>query len=184
MEAVAPIIPITLRNKSSDVTYMRQALLMLGAVELLFSQYQTDVREHSNPAGVVGLAAAMHNEFEGATFHGSELKSLEDFMKDMKSQYQTSLGFGSTFSKDAFPGTRRRRNGRGRDYFRNRRFLRQGALRDQTGLQGGTPGAFRNTNAQTAMHRAGAGRGIGPCYAYQAGSCHRGASCRFLHLNQ
>ena len=94
MEAVAPIIPITLRNKSLDGTYLRQALHMLGAVELLFTQYQTDVREHSNPAGVVGLASAMHNGFEGAVLHGNKLESLDDFMKEMKAQYQTSLGFG------------------------------------------------------------------------------------------
>ena len=63
VQAVAPIVPITLRDKSLDGTYLRQALHMLGAVELLFAQYQTDVREHANPAGVVGLASAMHCEF-------------------------------------------------------------------------------------------------------------------------
>ena len=183
VEAVAPIIPITLRNKSLDGTYLRQALHMLGAVELLFTQYQTDVREHSNPAGVVGLASAMHNGFEGAVLHGNKLESLDDFMKEMKAQYQTSLGFGSTFAKDAFPGTRRRRGGRGRNYFRNRRFAQQGALRGQNGPQGMSSGIYQNANALATMHRAGAGRGIGPCYAYQAGGCHRGASCKFLHVN-
>ena len=92
VQAVAPIVPITLRDKALDGAYLRQALHMLGAVELLFAQYQTDVRKHANPAGVVGLAAAMHCEFEAATFHGNKLKSLQDFMNEMRSQYQTSLG--------------------------------------------------------------------------------------------
>ena len=41
VQAVAPIVPITLRDKSLDGAYLRQALHMLGAVELLFAQYQT-----------------------------------------------------------------------------------------------------------------------------------------------
>ena len=48
VQAVAPIVPITLRDKSLDGAYLRQALHMLGAVELLFAQYQTDVREHAS----------------------------------------------------------------------------------------------------------------------------------------
>ena len=86
VQAVAPIVPITLRNKALDGAYLRQALHMLGAVELLFAQYQTDVREHANPAGVVGLASAMHCEFEAATFHGNKLRSPEDFGKEIRSQ--------------------------------------------------------------------------------------------------
>ena len=191
VEAVAPIIPITIRNKSLDGTYLREALHMLGAVELLFAQYQTDVREHSNPAGVVGLASAMHSEFEGATFHDNKLKSLDDFMKEMKSQYQTSLGLGTPFSKDAFPGTRRRRGGRGRNSWRNRRFSQQGTLREQAARQGTTTGMFQNVGSQGDLFGTGVGRGAGVpihgrgvCFGYQAGNCHRGASCRFLHLNQ
>ena len=192
VQAVAPIVPITLRDKSLDSAYLRQALHMLGAVELLFAQYQTDVREHANPAGVVGLASAMHCEFEGAAFHGTKLKSLDDFMKEMRSQYQTSLGFGATFSKDAFPGTRRRRGGRGQGFWRNRRFSQQGVLREQVATHDANAGGYRNLRGtQATVVGAGGGRGIGghgsvanACYDFQAGNCRRGASCRFLHLNQ
>ena len=65
---------------------------MLGAADLLFAQYQSDVREHSNPAGFVGLAAAMHSEFEAAAFDNNTLRPFDDFLKDLKSVYQTSLG--------------------------------------------------------------------------------------------
>ena len=150
------------------------------------------MREHANPAGVVGLASAMHCEFEGATFHGTKLKSLDDFMKEMRSQYQTSLGFGATFSKDAFPGTRRRRGGRGQGFWRNRRFLQQGVLREQVATHDANAGGYRNLRGTRAtVVGAGGGRGIGghgsvanACYDFQAGNCRRGASCRFLHLNQ
>ena len=190
VQAVAPIVPITLRDKALDGAYLRQALHMLGAVELLFAQYQTDVREHANPAGVVGLAAAMHCEFEAATFHGNKLKSLQDFMKEMRSQYQTSLGFGATFAKDAFPGTRRRTSWRGLGFWRNRRFSQQGSLREQVTPQGASSGTYGDARgAQATIVGAGAGRGSGvrrsvsnACYDFQAGNCRRGASCRYLHL--
>ena len=38
IEAVSPIIPIVIRNKSLDGSYFRSALHLLGAAELLFSQ--------------------------------------------------------------------------------------------------------------------------------------------------
>ena len=104
IEAVKPVIPIAIRNKSLDWTYLREAPYMLGAAELLFAQYQSDVREHSNPAGFVGLTAAMHNEFKVAAYEDNVLRPFEDFVKDMKSVYQTSLGLGTAFVKDAFPG--------------------------------------------------------------------------------
>ena len=119
VEAVAPIVPITLRNKSLDGTYLRMALHMLGATELLFAQYQQDVREHSNPAGVVGLASAMHCEFESTAIYSNALRPLGEFMTDMKSQYQTSLGLGTPFAKDALLGSWRRKDC-GRAYWRNR----------------------------------------------------------------
>ena len=191
VQAVAPIVAITLRDKSLDSAYLRQALHMLGAVEHLFAQYQTDVREHANPAGVVCLASAMHYEFKGATFHGSELKWLEDFMKEMRSQYQTSLGFGATFSKDTFPGTRRSRGGRGQGFWRTRRFSQQGVLREQVATQNANSGGYPNIGgAQATIVGAGTGRGMGvrgsvanACYDFHGGNCRRGASCRFLHLN-
>ena len=59
VEAVDPILPITLRNKSLDAEYLRTALNLLGAAELLFAQYETDIRVKANPAGVVGMTACM-----------------------------------------------------------------------------------------------------------------------------
>ena len=191
IEAIAPIIPITIRNKSLDGTYLRMALHMLGAAELLFAQYQQDVREHSNPAGVVGLAAALHGEFENTAIYNNKLRSLDDFMKDMRSQYQTSLGLGTPFAKDSFPGTRRRRGGRGRSHWRNRRFYTQGVNRMQESLQGpgteGFQGFGQPVNPTVAVTGQGRGyplRGRGICFAYGSGNCHRGASCKFMHLNQ
>ena len=193
VEAVSPILPITLRDKSLDGTYLREALHMLGAVEWLFSQYQTDVREHSNPAGFVGLTAAMHNEFESAAIDSCKLRPLEDFMKDMKSVYQTALGLGTSFSKDSFPGTRRRRSGRGRSYWRNRRFSSQGVTRAQSNQQGFDGRAYQApqfNGSQPVIPGSGIGRGArmpprrgDECYGYQEGTCRRGAACRFRHVD-
>ena len=55
IEAVSPIIPITVRNKALDSDYVRAALQLLGAADLLFTQYESDVRVQANPAGVVGM---------------------------------------------------------------------------------------------------------------------------------
>ena len=67
VEAVSPIVPIALRNKSLDGSYLRTALHLLGATEFLFAQYETDIRVQANPAGAVGLSSAMHGEFERTT---------------------------------------------------------------------------------------------------------------------
>ena len=116
IETVAPIIPVTLRNKSLDGAYFRTALHLLAAAELLFARYEVDVRLQANPSGVVGMSAAMHADLENSCFYNNELRSLEDFTKEMKSQYQTSLGLGTSFSKDTFQVTRRRGRGQGRGY--------------------------------------------------------------------
>ena len=55
VEAVASIGPITLRNRSLDGTYLRMALHICWEPQLLFAQYQQDVREHSNPVVLWGL---------------------------------------------------------------------------------------------------------------------------------
>ena len=55
IEAVSPIIPITLRNKSLDGTYFRSALQFIAAAEFMFAQFEQDVRIKANPAGVVGM---------------------------------------------------------------------------------------------------------------------------------
>ena len=56
IEAVSPIIPISVRNKSLDGGYLRTALYLLGAAEFLFTQFESDVRVKANPAGLVGCA--------------------------------------------------------------------------------------------------------------------------------
>ena len=55
VEAVAPIIPLALRDKALDGGYLRTALHFLGAAEYMFAQYESDVRIQANPSGVVGL---------------------------------------------------------------------------------------------------------------------------------
>ena len=62
IEAVAPIIPITLRNESLDGTYFRTALQLVAAAEFVFAQYEADVRIKANPAGVVGMCNSMHEK--------------------------------------------------------------------------------------------------------------------------
>ena len=54
VEAVDPIVPITLRDKALESGYLRTALQFLGAAEFMFAQYETDVRTQANPNGVVG----------------------------------------------------------------------------------------------------------------------------------
>ena len=186
VEAVAPIIPITLRNGSLDGGYLRTALHLLGAAEMLFGQYESDVRIQANPAGVVGMSSAMHGEFERAVVFNEELRSLNDFIKDMKGHYQTSLGLGAPFAKDSGGRTRRRNaNNRGRGFYRSRRPLNQGLDRSQQTQQSAfvPVGPFQPRSEPTLAHSVPI-RGRGACYAYQAGACRRGNSCRFLHLNQ
>ena len=62
------------------------------------------------------MSAAMHADLENSCFYNNELRSLEDFTKEMKSQYQTALGLGTSFSKDTYQVTRRRGRGQGRGY--------------------------------------------------------------------
>ena len=124
IQAVAPILPLTLRDKALDGEYLRTALQFLGAAEFLFAQYETDVRTQANPNGVVGFSAAMHNEFERAFLFSALLMPLNKFMSPIMCQYQTSLGLGSTFPKD-FEGRARQRENRrrgGRSSYYGRRF--------------------------------------------------------------
>ena len=100
------------------------------------------------------------------------------------------MGLGAPFAKDAFPGTRRRRGGRDRSTWRNRRLPARGFNRAQAATQGVNTVEFLNDGTIPMRPRPGRGRGSntagsgrGACYDYQAGTCHRGASCRFLHLN-
>ena len=177
VEAVDPIVPLTLRDKALDSGYLRTALHFLGAAEFMFSRYETDVRNQANPNGVIGLTAAMHDEFDRTIVFNDQLKSLDDFMSCMQTQYQTSLGLGAAFPKD-FGGRSRQRNnrrGRGGSFFPRRRFPTLGSGR---GIQ-----AQQDHFVARQGARASPIRGRAPCYAFQEGTCLRGVSCRFSHGN-
>ena len=110
IEVVSPIIPITIRNRSLEGGYLRTALTLLGASEILFTQFDDDIRHGGNPAGAVGMAQSMHNEIERAILYGNqELKNIRDFTTVLKAQYQTSLGLGKPFPRDSPRGRGRTR---------------------------------------------------------------------------
>ena len=79
IEAVSPIIPFKIRNRSLDGGYLRTALTLLGASEILFTQFDVDIRRSGNPAGAVGMAQSMHNEIERATLYGNQ--ELEEYSR-------------------------------------------------------------------------------------------------------
>ena len=176
VEAVAPIIPLTIRDKALDGGYLRTALQFLGAAEFMFTQYEGDIRTQANPNGVVGLTSAMHNEFERALLFNDHLKPLQEFMSEMKQQYQTSLGLGAPFLKDFGGRTRQRENRRSR----NRSSYSTDRFRFSS--SSGRP--------QDQQEQSGAGLGVNtlpirgrpPCYAFREGTCRRGAMCRFSHV--
>ena len=80
--AVPPVIPLTLRNEALDGGLFRSVLLLLGAAEIFFSQYEVDIRANANPAGLVGMCSTMHAEFEHCTLFNKELLGLRDFTKE------------------------------------------------------------------------------------------------------
>ena len=192
IEAVSPIIPVAIRNKSLDGSYFRTALQLLGAAELLFSRYVTDVRTQANPSGVVGMCNAMHSEFKRSAFYADELKPFPDFMKEMKAQYQTSLGLGDSFPNDKTTRDKRRAGNvnysRGRSWQRSPR-MGDIASRSSPGNQftnydnygsGANFNSFNRGQPSSDPIR-GRGGGRGNCFAFQAGTCRRGAGCRFNH---
>ena len=64
----------------------------------------------------------MHAEIKRTAIYNDELKALGDFVSDMKTRYQTSLGLGPPFSRDSsIQGKRRGRKARGRSYSRTPR---------------------------------------------------------------
>ena len=181
IEAIPPIVPVALRNKSLDGGYLRTALHFMGAAELMFSRYETDIRRQANPSGVVGMCNAMHSNFELCAIVNKKLKSLDDFIMEMTSQYQTSLGLGFGFPNDATLRKRQRRNnyGRGLSYPRPGRLGGRGLNRAQhEELMVGNGGTGRGDNRQRAALRS-----PGVCYDFQTGACRRGNTCRFLHNN-
>ena len=162
---------------------------LLRAAELLFAQYENDIRGLANPAGFVGMCDTMHAELKRSAVYADDLRSLPNFMKEMKMQYQTSLGLGESFPNDFASRNKRRR--RGTTYSRggrSRQASRYPGYSDR--LSPGTqrnelPGYGRGTSGRGASFaQAGqvalSGRGI--CYAYQSGACRRGDSCRFSHM--
>ena len=189
IEAVSPIIPITVRNKSLDSDYFRAALQLLGAAELLFTQYESDVRVQANPAGVVGMCTALHESIERGALFNEELSSLKKSMSDMKAQYQTSLGLGSPFRKDSISRAKRQaKRSRRRSYSRMQSYDTQELARAQLpypnfGSQAFASGGLQNSRGTGRGRTSTApSRGRGPCYAFQAGECNRGRACRFSHL--
>ena len=167
---------------------------MLEATETLFTQFDEDIRRHANPAGAVGMVQAMHNEIERAILYGDQdLKPLRVFAREMKAQYQTSLGLGKPFPRDTASGARRRARGfRNRSTYRNGRYSReQGFSRNQlgstgfngfsTGGRGGDYGWSNPQASSSVQPHPTPTRGRGACYNYQAGNCLRGRACRFTH---
>ena len=191
VEAVAPIVPIALRDKSLDGAYLRTALHLLGATEILFAQYESDVRIQANPAGVVGMCTSMHGELKRAAVYDEDLKPLDDFVRDMRSQYQTSLGLGTPFSKDTRRPRKRSRNSRGRPYSLMSGYRQRGVDRMQQSQLNSFHAGEANTlgrqghltSSRVSRMADFTNRGRAPCFDYQAGTCRRGASCRFQHLN-
>ena len=187
IEAVYPIIPITLRNKDLDGSYMRTALLLLEAAELMFSKYERDIRELANPNGMVGMAESMHAEFKRSALYNEELRPVQEFARDLQAQYQTSMGMGSPFPKDVFTrGRKRPGNYRGRGSYIARNHF-QGWTNFQQAQQGpfapavgvGPPlGSGRGQSSLSTLRQQGI------CYDYRAGTCMRGAACRYRHSNQ
>ena len=196
VEAVSPIIPISVRNKSLDGGYLRTALYLLGAAEFLFTQYEPDIRVKANPAGLVGMCSAMHAEIERSVLWQQELRSFDEFIKDMKSQYQTSLGLGTSFANDSARRQRRRpRGSRGRGFSRGQGFQgRANAFRSQQDpAMVGNPNGYRGRGRGAQGAQGGSTRKLvdiaalrarGACFDYSAGSCARGDSCRFFHTDQ
>ena len=82
IEAVASILPITMRNKSLDGCYLRTALHLLGAAELVFSQYISDIRTQSNPAGVVRVCSAMHAQLKKSAVLSAGLRPSNEFLQE------------------------------------------------------------------------------------------------------
>ena len=184
-EAVAPILPITLRNKSLDGGYFRAALQLAAAAEFLFAQYEADVRIKANPAGVVGMCNNMHADIKRSAIYNEELKPLGEFIKDMKTQYQTSMGLGTSFARDpsiSKGGRGKKARSHWRSFaHRGQNFSRSRGMQQLSARGRGSGGP--HTEAQSSYDEASQWRNAGPgvCYAYQAGNCMRGRSCRFSH---
>ena len=180
VEAVSPILPLTIRNKSLDGAYFRTALHLLGAVELMFSQYVADIRSQANPAGLVGMCDAMHADIKSSAVHSSGLRPLGEFLKDMRAQYNTSLGLGMAFRNDI--SSRDKRRGRGGRSSRNQGWRSLERFDGRNSSRGSNTGEVTNfAGGQRGQVNPAPLRGSGDCYAFLAGNCRRGGACRFQH---
>ena len=205
VQEISPILPISLRDKSLDGSYFRTALHLLAAAEFLFAQYERDIRTQANPAGLVGMSSAMHADLKNSALYGEELKPVPEFFREMKSQYQASLGLGAQFAKDS--GSRSRKNARqsrGRTFFQGRRLHNQGITRfddaregsfgnlNQDSRGGGYPTFGPSNLGNRGFHHGRGGQAHNPmstmgrdeCFDFRSGSCRRGASCRYRHTMQ
>ena len=179
IEAIPPIIPITQRNKSLNGAYMRTGLHFLGAAELMFSRYENDIRREANPAGVVGLCNAMHTSFSQCALANNELKPKEVFIREMSTQYQTSLGMGFGFPNDSVARKASRRTfGRGKTYSRSDSQVGRGLSRQQHRFQ---EAASASPIGRGGLNRQAARLARGACRSFLAGACWRGESCKFSH---
>ena len=133
----------------------------------------------------------VHGEIKRAAMYNDELKALPDSMKEIKTQYQTSLGLGVSFTRDAsVQGSRRGRRTRGRAYHRSHMVLGQGSTRFLGSAQQQAGAAYASGRGVGSMYQESQAaywnnmvpiRDRGVCYNFQAGNCTRGRSCRFLH---
>ena len=176
-------MPIAIRNKSLDGSYLRTALHLLGSAEFLFALYDFDIRGKANPAGAVGMCHDLHAEIKRTAVCSLDLKPHTEFMRELKAQYQTSLGLGSSFRNDISPRDRRRgrasrgfQGRRGRNWMQHTQPMGPGAYGDRTMGQNNMFQSYGRGQLNPAP-----GRGAGICYAFQAGTCGRGESCRFRH---
>ena len=177
-----------IRNKSLDSGYFRASLHLLGAAELLFAQYESYIRSQAKPNGFVGMGTVMHSNIEQGALFNKELKPVKEAMTDFRAVYQTSLGLGSSFPKDSQSRSKREaKRSRRRSYPRGGWYGAPGVGR---GLQEHVSYAARG-GLSFAQNLRGSGlglaenmsRGRGACYAFQAGECRRGSSCRYSHTS-
>ena len=140
------------------------------------------------------MAQAMHNEIERSILYGDQkLRPLRDFAREMRGQYQTSLGLGKSFQRDKASGVNKRTRGfrnrftfGGNRYFRGQGFSRfqRGTTRSNSfGAAGGVEDNAWNGSLPSSSGQAQSAstRGRTPCFNYQAGTCLRGRTCRFAH---
>ena len=121
-----------------------------------------------------------------ATVYGEELKPLREFIRDMITQYQTSLGLVSLFPRDS--GSRFKKRpavGRGQANYRARRgasmfgMSRQQILQ-QTPFSGAPTLGFQPGFGQgSSVFVPRDGRSI--CFDNRAGNWRCGRGCRFRH---